>query len=141
ALTWNSVSPIEQHKPSSSPIQIEDSSKADKGEASHSSHNANLENSVADPVKTQNLDEKNLSKRASVYLAKQSKVVNEDILLQVDSNIYLTSLATKLDEPLVQTALSFDVMLGVQNHSPQYGILGEVSGGKVALDLNQTHTI
>jgi DNA helicase HerA-like ATPase len=32
-------------------------------------------------------------------------------------------------------------MLGVKNDSPQYGILGEMSGRKVALDLNQTHTI
>lgn len=36
---------------------------------------------------------------------------------------------------------SYDVMLGVQGASPQYGLIGEVSGRKVALDLNQTHTI
>src|SRR5260221_65967 len=35
----------------------------------------------------------------------------------------------------------FDVMLGVTGPSPQYGLLGEMSGRKVALDLNQTHTI
>lgn len=35
----------------------------------------------------------------------------------------------------------YSVMLGSQGASPQYGILGEVSGKKVALDLNQTHTI
>jgi DNA phosphorothioation-dependent restriction protein DptH len=34
-----------------------------------------------------------------------------------------------------------DVMLGVMGDSPQYGILGEVSGRTVAIDLNQTHTI
>jgi ABC-type branched-subunit amino acid transport system ATPase component len=32
-------------------------------------------------------------------------------------------------------------MLGVQGASPQYGLLGEIAGRKVALDLNQTHTI
>ena len=32
-------------------------------------------------------------------------------------------------------------MLGAQSLTPQYGILGEVAGRKVALDLNQTHTI
>ncbi len=36
---------------------------------------------------------------------------------------------------------AYDVMLGVTGASPQYGILGEVSGRTVALDLNHTHTI
>jgi DNA phosphorothioation-dependent restriction protein DptH len=36
---------------------------------------------------------------------------------------------------------NYDVLLGVNGESPQYGILGEASGRKVAIDLNQTHTI
>jgi DNA helicase HerA-like ATPase len=35
----------------------------------------------------------------------------------------------------------FDIMLGATKPSPQYGILGEVAGRKVALDLNETQTI
>jgi len=35
----------------------------------------------------------------------------------------------------------YDVILGSTNGSPQYGILGEFAGRKIALDLNQTHTI
>ena len=35
----------------------------------------------------------------------------------------------------------FDVMLGVTGLSPQYGLLGDLAGRRVALDLNQTHTI
>jgi hypothetical protein len=35
----------------------------------------------------------------------------------------------------------YDVMLGVQGSTPQYGIFGEIAGRKIALDLNQTHTI
>lgn len=35
----------------------------------------------------------------------------------------------------------FDVMLGVVGGSPQYGLIGGVGGRKIALDLNQTHTI
>ena len=35
----------------------------------------------------------------------------------------------------------YDIMLGATGSTPQYGLLGEVSGRKVALDLNQTHTI
>jgi DNA phosphorothioation-dependent restriction protein DptH len=40
-----------------------------------------------------------------------------------------------------QDGADYDLMLGVNGDSPQYGILGEVSGRKVALDLNHTHTI
>lgn len=36
---------------------------------------------------------------------------------------------------------TYDIMLGVTGESPQYGILGEVSGRNIALDLNHTHTI
>lgn len=37
--------------------------------------------------------------------------------------------------------VAYDVMLGASGATPQYGLIGEVSGRKVALDLNQTHTI
>ena len=37
--------------------------------------------------------------------------------------------------------IAYDIMLGATGVTPQYGLLGEVSGRKVALDLNQTHTI
>lgn len=37
--------------------------------------------------------------------------------------------------------VSYDIMLGVNGDSPQYGLLGEASGRKIALDLNHTHTI
>src|SRR5262245_3827795 len=39
------------------------------------------------------------------------------------------------------TDAPYDILLGTPQASPQYGILGEVSGRKVALDLNETHTI
>ncbi len=35
----------------------------------------------------------------------------------------------------------YEVLLGSTSPSPQYGIIGEYSGRKIALDLNQTHTI
>lgn len=44
------------------------------------------------------------------------------------------------DENCARVA-EYDIMLGATVASPQYGLLGEVSGRKVALDLNQTHTI
>jgi len=36
---------------------------------------------------------------------------------------------------------AYDIVLGATQPSPQFGLLGEASGRKVALDLNQTHTI
>jgi hypothetical protein len=39
------------------------------------------------------------------------------------------------------TEVQHDILLGTTKMSPQYGILGEASGRKVALDLNETHTI
>ena len=51
----------------------------------------------------------------------------------------------KRQEPLLEQSppvdVSYDIMLGVNGDSPQYGILGEVSGRRIALDLNHTHTI
>jgi hypothetical protein len=44
-------------------------------------------------------------------------------------------------EPASQAEVGYDIMLGVNGESPQYGLLGEVSGRKIALDLNHTHTI
>ncbi|NDY55828.1 ATP-binding protein [Desulfovibrio sulfodismutans] len=46
-----------------------------------------------------------------------------------------------VSESAPQTEVSYDVILGVNGDSPQYGLLGEVSGRKIALDLNHTHTI
>jgi DNA phosphorothioation-dependent restriction protein DptH len=43
--------------------------------------------------------------------------------------------------PSCGAAAVCDVLLGVNEMSPQYGILGQCHGRKVALDLNQTHTI
>jgi DNA phosphorothioation-dependent restriction protein DptH len=44
-------------------------------------------------------------------------------------------------ERMGQAGPVHDVVLGVSQASPQFGLLGEASGRKVALDLNQTHTI
>ncbi len=48
-------------------------------------------------------------------------------------------------EPVMEQSsaadVNYDIMLGVNGDSPQFGLLGEVSGRKIALDLNHTHTI
>ncbi|MHA0035516.1 methylation-associated defense system ATP-binding protein MAD8 [Deinococcus sp. PESE-13] len=42
---------------------------------------------------------------------------------------------------LLDNKVSYDVVLGTTKATPQFGLLGEVAGRKVALDLNETHTI
>ena len=44
-------------------------------------------------------------------------------------------------EPKRDPIVPYDIMLGESGDSPQYGLLGDVSGRRVAIDLNQTHTI
>lgn len=41
----------------------------------------------------------------------------------------------------VNSVVSPDIMLGVNGESAQFGVIGEVAGRSVALDLNHTHTI
>ncbi len=41
----------------------------------------------------------------------------------------------------VEPPVPYDILLGATGHSPQYGVLGEAAGRRVAFDLNQTHTI
>jgi hypothetical protein len=50
---------------------------------------------------------------------------------------------TKLvsEKNFAEVELAHDIILGVTQPSPQFGLLGETAGRKVALDLNQTHTI
>jgi DNA phosphorothioation-dependent restriction protein DptH len=49
--------------------------------------------------------------------------------------------AKSSDEEGADERPAYDVILGATQRSPQFGLLGEVSGRKVALDLNQTQTI
>lgn len=65
--------------------------------------------------------------------------------LEIESNStdsgYLSSDLHLGTEELHDVEVAYDIMLGVQGKSPQYGLLGEIFGRKVALDLNQTNTI
>ncbi|HEX5495585.1 MAG TPA: hypothetical protein VFX70_13530 [Mycobacteriales bacterium] len=44
-------------------------------------------------------------------------------------------------EPAAAPQITPEVFVGTDHPSPQYGILGEAAGRRVALDLNETHTI
>lgn len=58
--------------------------------------------------------------------------------VQLGTNTHVQELR---GEGQTTTDVKYDIMLGVNGDSPQYGVLGEVSGRKIALDLNHTHTI
>lgn len=60
---------------------------------------------------------------------------------QISAENGVTSGPTIPTAVAADSPVAYDIMLGATGVTPQYGLLGEVSGRKVALDLNQTHTI
>jgi DNA phosphorothioation-dependent restriction protein DptH len=84
-------------------------------------------------------DDQNVRPAAAVSAA--AKAESEVIQPLAGPNVDVPgSMAPKDAEPIVVEP-QHDIVLGVTKPSPQFGILGEASGRKVALDLNQTHTI
>jgi DNA phosphorothioation-dependent restriction protein DptH len=83
-----------------------------------------------------NHSDKNLQPQdTELSLNTKDETLNPPIL-SIDSKII------NLEVPQISLKpISYDVVLGVNNISLQYGVLGEVAGRKVALDLNETHTI
>lgn len=75
-----------------------------------------------------------ITSRDSAELLDQTYKSQEPSKNKVTSN-------KRLSEPTGNYRVDYDTLLGSQLPSPQYGILGELSGRKIALDLNQTHTI
>jgi DNA phosphorothioation-dependent restriction protein DptH len=53
----------------------------------------------------------------------------------------IASLHQDLVSPKAAKQIAYDFLLGAASNSPQLGIIGEIGNKKVALDLNQTHTI
>ncbi|HMQ11866.1 MAG TPA: ATP-binding protein [Candidatus Competibacter phosphatis] len=50
-------------------------------------------------------------------------------------------LPAPIEMEVVESLAPCDILLGATDPSPQYGVLGEAAGRRVAFDLNQTHTI
>lgn len=74
---------------------------------------------------------------------KQGNYVTKPVNNQ-DSSTKKDTISSPVVEVEVKTQsneIKYDIMLGVPSQTPQYGILGEMHGRKVALDLNQTHTM
>ena len=64
-----------------------------------------------------------------------------DVEPEVPAQPEIESAEHHTPKPAPQAEIGYDIILGVNGDSPQYGLLGEVSGRKIALDLNHTHTI
>ncbi len=87
------------------------------------------------------------TKEPEILVASEEDGKNDTQAVAVEPK---TSLESKENEPREPepdqqkpplAAVGFDIMLGVNGDSPQYGLLGEAAGRKIALDLNHTHTI
>ncbi len=77
------------------------------------------------------------------HVPEQESIVREENIHYQDNYIQpskLDPLISQVKMP-AENAPGYDVMLGAQGTTPQYGIFGEIAGRKIALDLNQTHTI
>jgi DNA phosphorothioation-dependent restriction protein DptH len=59
---------------------------------------------------------------------------------EAPQSTHVTQPQTQVGEA-TESRVAYDIILGATGSTPQYGLIGEVSGRKVALDLNQTHTI
>jgi hypothetical protein len=80
-------------------------------------------------------------KHKNVFIPAEEMDSNEEIDSNLYENIVSSSLSRIETDTQHKTELNYDVMLGVETATPQYGMLGEMSGRKIGLDLNQTHTI
>ncbi|MEL7657919.1 MAG: ATP-binding protein, partial [Bacillota bacterium] len=72
------------------------------------------------------------------------RIPNENTLITPENKPVLLEPADEVAdslEPVMADKPLYDTILGSSEPSPQYGIIGEISNRKIALDLNQTHTI
>jgi hypothetical protein len=86
-----------------------------------------------------------LDKPTRVHKSEGENLQEEDEKGNDHVAVVVPELSVEPEKPVITNAtgsnVRYDIMLGVNGDSPQYGLLGEVSGRKIALDLNHTHTI
>lgn len=78
-----------------------------------------------------------MSFRTKDKKSSQKAPASPDITL----NSQISAVSAVVDDNQDSAKPNYDVLLGATSQSPQYGILGEIAGRKIALDLNHTHTI
>lgn len=77
----------------------------------------------------------------SSYPVNTTSTLVDEIKEEDTSFVYESKDKCEEIEPENISEPDYDVLLGFNGDSPQYGILGEVSNRKIAIDLNSTHTI
>ena len=93
------------------------------------------------------MPEKVALEKSALELARQLEynsilTTEEDPALDIGAVANITPLDnSKAAIGITSAVVPHDIVLGVNGDSAQFGILGEASGRKVALDLNHTHTI
>ena len=92
------------------------------------------------PAVTEDQSDSEFPVQESQGLAGPEKTAEEEPHVEVVKPEKNEQQESVVEQPLV-VDVSYDIMLGVNADSPQYGLLGEVSGRIVALDLNHTHTM
>jgi len=105
-----------------------------------------LENDSVEEVEAQPESEEAIIEDVDVEKEDDTPTAEEaasEDLLEAEQEDVPVEVPDPIEEEEVPSSskVEYDVMLGVTSDSPQYGLLGEVSGRKVALDLNHTHTI
>jgi DNA phosphorothioation-dependent restriction protein DptH len=111
-----------------------------------SKHDADADTSMSDK-QPESFVEIGTSSKLEDDESKHGVDTNHDIPMKVDNEPPAVIQVPQPESSVIVTppdtagAPDYGVMLGVQGKTPQYGVIGEASGWKVALDLNQTHTI
>lgn len=91
---------------------------------------------VMTPVQSPSIDQE-----PTLPAAGEQKVNLETVVREVLAEKFVDVVLSIPAGVAANSRVAYDIMLGATGATPQYGLLGEVSGRKVALDLNQTHTI
>lgn len=91
---------------------------------------------VIAPVKSLNMDH-----HPTPPVEDEQGVKLEPVMGELEAEEVTDALTSIPANVAADSRVDYDIMLGATGVTPQYGLLGEVSGRKVALDLNQTHTI
>ena len=103
---------------------------------------------VPEPSAESEVDAESVSKaskrrktQADATAAPMAKKQSETSTKVVNNGETNSAAVQKNQDNAMDSGPRYDILLGATSPSPQYGVLGEVSGRKVAIDLNHTHTI
>ena len=94
-----------------------------------------MENVHVDEVQVE--PDTNTNSQAGDILKKEERQAEnvDEVEPETLSEAFGNKPSSAITEQQAVSDVSYDIMLGVNGGSPQYGLVGEVSGRKIALDL------